>query len=554
MFKYLISVILLNCIVFSSLAMETILVNKNADFCQVVRTQSPAIYVFNDSCYISGNTSLYPGSILKFNGGSISGTGVISGDNCFIDAPKCHIFTESALISGFSNSEISAHWFGAKGDNVSDDAPAINRAIASSGSSIIKLDNGTYKINSPISLTSGKRLHCAGKIVYSGDESAIILLGQNIELNISTINQSSNSYIGSAITFADNVYNSNINVNSIYGFKYGLNLSPRTSGGKNFSGIQYCKISWQVINCDYGIYFDLAGGVDPTLKDQVLWANENQFNGGRLCCKYGIFCTNVPSAYVSKVDLINGNVFNCIGFEGTANRPIKAITLDYVWYNKFHDLRLAESMVSMDSTWIDLNQCGHIDLTFKNPLPYTVVKAQKCHHIEIDAPFYDRRISYGAGYDHMTIVNEASTYNPKDYNSSVSTQTYKLLRRKYAPDGELKQLYMGKTSSDTVGGKTQKIRLERLLQIDAEDDPYLLDFSSKIKLMSYDNSDLSLVVPHWVLINHLDLEVMCSVASNSKIRFINTDNSEFVIQGQYCVYSIRKKWDNTAEFIKILDF
>ena len=151
------------------------------------------MYIIEGDCSLSGDVSLAPGSILKFEGGMISGSGTIKGSRLMIDAPKYQIFKENVSVSGIANGEVSVHWWGAVGDGVTEDADAINRALKAAGTSWVVLDNLKYKIKAPITLNKeGQKLKCYGSISYdpfNPDSScaAIDLRASNIKLDINKL-------------------------------------------------------------------------------------------------------------------------------------------------------------------------------------------------------------------------------------------------------------------------------------------------------------------------------------------------------------------------------
>ena len=100
------------------------------------------MYIIEGDCSLSGDVALAAGSILKFEGGALVGSGTIKGSRLMIDAPKYQIFGENinfennvdSLKSAIANGEVSAHWWGAKGDGKNYDCGAINRALRNAGS------------------------------------------------------------------------------------------------------------------------------------------------------------------------------------------------------------------------------------------------------------------------------------------------------------------------------------------------------------------------------------------------------------------------------------
>lgn len=119
-----------------------------------------AMYIITGECSLSSDVTLAAGSILKFEGGVINGTGKILGSRLMIDAPKYQIFGENVGFgkNAIGNGEVSAHWWGAKGDGVNYDCGAINRALQNAGSSWVVLDNLRYLTNETIVLGEGQKL------------------------------------------------------------------------------------------------------------------------------------------------------------------------------------------------------------------------------------------------------------------------------------------------------------------------------------------------------------------------------------------------------------
>ena len=107
------------------------------------------MYIIEGDCSLSGDVTLAAGSILKFAGGALVGSGTIKGSRLMIDAPKYQIFGENINFennvdsqkSAIANGEVSAHWWGAQGDGYTYDCDAINRALKAAGTSWVVLDN-----------------------------------------------------------------------------------------------------------------------------------------------------------------------------------------------------------------------------------------------------------------------------------------------------------------------------------------------------------------------------------------------------------------------------
>ena len=105
---------------------------SEGNFNSVADSNVKTMYIIEGNCSLSGDVTLAPGSILKFEGGAISGIGTIKGSQLKIDAPKYQIFDvninfENNIDSqkgAIANGEVSAHWWGAKeySDSDFDDA------------------------------------------------------------------------------------------------------------------------------------------------------------------------------------------------------------------------------------------------------------------------------------------------------------------------------------------------------------------------------------------------------------------------------------------------
>lgn len=130
---------LLCSIVLASNAMTVKRVSQGSFNAAVEKGQ--AMYIIEGDCSLSGDVTLASGSILKFEGGAFMGSGTIKGSRLMIDAPKYQIFGEKVNFDkgAIANGEVSAHWWGAKGDGVAYDCGAINRSLQNAGTSWVVL-------------------------------------------------------------------------------------------------------------------------------------------------------------------------------------------------------------------------------------------------------------------------------------------------------------------------------------------------------------------------------------------------------------------------------
>ncbi len=476
------------------------------------------MYIIEGDCSLSGDVSLAPGSILKFEGGMISGSGTIKGSRLMIDAPKYQIFGEKVnFVKGaIANGEVSAHWWGAVGDGVTNDCGAINRALNVAGSSWVVLDNLRYLTNETIVLEENQKLRCDGIIAYRGDGAAIELTKSYVDLKI---NKLYGVKKGSGVLFSGNVYHGDIDINEIVDFNYGLNFTPIAKtrvNGSAFAGTQYCDITWQSIRCNTGIFIDLWS--KENLTNSTVWVNENQFNGGRLLCANGIVVAekkNNLNSYTA--DLINGNVFNCIGFEGGDETLIKPITLRHAWYNEFHDLRMSESLnTNVNVPLIEMDDCGYNTMNIKSIVPYQRIKAVNCNNIELQGSFTDLGSGFHKGYDRLYIVNTNMAYRtPTNTKVRVTkNETHKLLSSRVQSRNIMNSLYLGRTAKDNVGSKVKSIGFNDLF---AKTYDGTMVLSDVVEIGIYDNSQLIIDVANSIAGICPEVKMRCNIGAGSQL-------------------------------------
>ena len=512
------------------------------------------MYIIEGDCSLSGDVALAAGSILKFEGGALVGSGTIKGSRLMIDAPKYQIFGENinfennvdSLKSAIANGEVSAHWWGAKGDGKNYDCGAINRALRNAGSSWVVLDNLRYLTNETIVLGENQKLRCDGVLSYRGDGAAIELTEKYIELDIFELRQNAGweeqttPYKGSGVLFSGNVYHANIDIDKIYYFDKAFNLMPNAN-----CAIQYCKISWQYVVGEYGVYIDISSGAKNAADTDRMWVNENQFNGGRLRCNYGVYSTPIGDDLNGIVGLINGNVFNSVGFEGDVDGKFKckAITLYNAWHNNFNDIRLSEGYVPIGQPWIDLTQCGYLNFSFKSQIPYSSVKATRCNHIKIEGNITDNGLGYFKEFDKMYVLNENTMYNPLN-TTLKSDSTFKFVSRDFVPSAEFKIIYLDSISTE----QTKNIKFEDLFYAQGGD---IMEMCDKCFIYLNHGSILNISTQNSIASSYLKMELVCNISAGSKIVFTNTDGKsiELTESGVYHVRPI----GGTVQLFRVCD-
>jgi hypothetical protein len=233
---------------------------------------------------------------------------------------------------------LDARWFGMKGDyngsSGTENSAAFKAAIAAARKDeVLLVPAGQYFVNSSIAmpnvLTKKVNFVIYGDI-YFGKGYGFIIEGQNQEFKSygtiiggnsgATTESGFAAYSGTGV-YLMNAFNSEVHVNEIKNFKYGIEQSGDKNGGAPY-GSQYNKIYFRSIHSNYvQIRISTKGSTDAAGN----WNNESFWYGGQLGRGipgvtygkggwYGI--SFVKESTSNAKDPMNGHMFHDIGFEG----------------------------------------------------------------------------------------------------------------------------------------------------------------------------------------------------------------------------------------------
>jgi len=497
------------------------------------------------NCRLSGTLNLGPNCILDFEGGTLRpvsnvANAVIVGYATEIRAPKYQIFYGIELRGTFSNSTLPVEWFGAIGNGFAGNDAKNNYFEIQSALDFtenltnripIELGCATYNIGHTIVLNKlNQSIVGNGCLQILTDIPAIEMrnLYQKVDIREIRYRDYGNTFesmVGTGVLLSGNVHNATINVDKMIGLKVGFDFTPSVYNAENYIvGLQYNKVSWQYLECETGINLKVN---NFDVDSQALWVNENQFNGGRLYCKYGI----VIEGKEGDNNMINGNVFNCIGFEGYDDLMMETpIKVKSARLNNFHDLRMSEGIaqttltnenggiIGYESTYIDLEDCEFMDFSIKSILPFNFVKSIRCNNISIRASVSDKGMGSRYKGRDTIFINQTNPNN----GAVLSGPIHYSVSSNAVPQNYFKSLYYETSETlnfddlfvnDTHGQKIMSNLCKISLWISSND-------VSKKLTIDFANSCYKL---------HPDMTICFMGDAVSKIEFVNSENPNGVI-------------------------
>ena len=161
------------------------ILKKNKSFIEQV-TEENTIYEIRYNFTLTEDITIPANCVLWFNGGSISGAYTITGNNTGISAGLVKIFNTDVTLAGTWNvTEAYPEWFGAKGDEVTDDSSFVQKTVNTFSN--VNLSRKTYKFNSGITISSTVNIYngavTANSIRYIFSVSADNCTIENIAIN-----------------------------------------------------------------------------------------------------------------------------------------------------------------------------------------------------------------------------------------------------------------------------------------------------------------------------------------------------------------------------------
>lgn len=163
--------------------MGYVIVRKGKSFKRQVEGKPNTIFEIRYETNIGEDVVLPQNCILNFNGGKIVGVGTITGNKTSVRANYVGIFAEGIQLAGEWVGEAYPEWFGAKGDGLSDDRPALQKAFNSPFKTLRLY--GNYIVKSVTDSTNGICLSVpANKTIAGTSKMAPYVDGQTYTIKV----------------------------------------------------------------------------------------------------------------------------------------------------------------------------------------------------------------------------------------------------------------------------------------------------------------------------------------------------------------------------------
>lgn len=291
------------------------ILRKDATFASQV-TETNTIFEIRYGYTLSANKTLPTGAVLLFNGGSISGTGVLT----FAETTILGNAKITCGIAGTIFGQVHAEWFGMiAGDQSFDNGPIIEKVCSVFESVVI--GGGDYYCSTPINLTNNvlKGFFVYGNLHYVTDNTsnAFLTFSNNKEIRIyGTVygpvqNNTDDVDQSIGICFKD-CNGSTVTVKDVRFFYTDVQILGSTDGyGNAYNTYEFCYL--------------VAARVLLELKaESPGWVTSNRIRCNRMTSFGGY--TRVETAVLIHADSVgfSDNVFEKLVIEGVTNsEPIK---------------------------------------------------------------------------------------------------------------------------------------------------------------------------------------------------------------------------------------
>ncbi|WP_024773123.1 hypothetical protein [Aquimarina macrocephali] len=143
--------------------MGYILIASNFDFTSIPSSYSNSTWdIIHDHDLNDATITIPENVILKFNGGKLK-NGILTGESIEVSSESYQVFENIDFSNGILNDFVDVHWFGAKGDGITNDSNAIQKAVDLKKTVKLK-DRKTYLLDSQILFNNG---NFDSRLIYS---------------------------------------------------------------------------------------------------------------------------------------------------------------------------------------------------------------------------------------------------------------------------------------------------------------------------------------------------------------------------------------------------